>query len=217
LVFFHGLGSASVLEHHVDLVEQALNAKTEGDYTRAMALLEQCVQEGVRLHDAYYEMGLILLEKGEYRKALSISGKAVQAFWKHLAENPEDHWSWLRLGYIHELRSEAPTINEWQKALMALKKAVELSPQNPLYLLHLGFVYYRMKEHDEAEEALRLALSLQPDNVEIHYFLALILKAQGKNEEAKEKFRFVVEHASSDYRNYGLAKRELASLERMER
>lgn len=215
LVFLCGVYPAFSLESQVDLVEQALNAKREGDYTKAMSLLEQCVQEGIRVHDAYYEMGLILLEKGEYRKALSVSEKAVQAFRKHLDENPEDHWSWLRLGYIYEVRSEAPSINEWQEALTALEKAVELSPQNPLYLLHLGFVHYRMGKNDKAEETLRLALSIQPDNVEIHYFLALALKAQGKNEEAKEAFRFVVEHASSEYKNYDSAKRELARLERM--
>ncbi|MCX7667403.1 MAG: tetratricopeptide repeat protein [Atribacterota bacterium] len=217
LVLFLCVDPAFSLGNQVDLMEQALNARKEGDYTRAMSLLEECVQEGVRVHDAYYEMGLILLEKGEYRKAFSISEKAVQAFRKHLDEHPEDHWSWLRLGYIHEVRSEAPTINEWREAREALEKAIELSPQNPLYLLHLGFVYYRMKENSKAEETLRLALSVQPDNVEIHYFLALTLKAQGRNEEAKEEFRFVVEHASSEYKNYDSARRELIRLERMGR
>ncbi|MGC8777333.1 MAG: tetratricopeptide repeat protein, partial [Candidatus Caldatribacteriaceae bacterium] len=175
---------------------------------------EECVQKGFRVHEAYYEMGLILLEKGEYRRALAVSEKAVQAFEEYLAKNPEDHWSWLRLGYIHEVRSEAPSINEWARAKEALEKAVNLSPQNPLYLLHLGFVYYRMKDNERAEENLRLALSLQPDNVEIHYFLALVLKTRGKNEEAREEFRFVVEHGSSEYQNYDAAKKELARLER---
>jgi len=197
-----------------DLLEQALSAKKEGNYELALALLEDCVQKGFRVHDAYYEMGLILLEEREYRRALAVSEKAVQAFEEYLAKNPEDHWSWLRLGYIHEVRSEAPSINEWAKAKEALEKAVSLSPQNPLYLLHLGFVYYRMRDHGRAEENLRLALSLQPDNVEIHYFLALVLKAQGKNEEARGEFRFVVEHGSSEYKNYDSARKELARLER---
>lgn len=202
-------------EAHVDLWEQALQARRKGEYARAMELLTQCVEEGVRVHDAYYEMGVMLLERGEWRRAFSISEKAIQAFRDHLADYPEDHWSWLRLGYIHEVRSEAPNINEWEEAREALEKAVHLVPQDPLYLLHLGFVYYRLKENERAEETLREALRIRPDDVEIRYFLGLVLKAQKKNEEAKEEFRFVVEQGPPEYKNYNSAKKELARLERM--
>jgi tetratricopeptide (TPR) repeat protein len=200
-----------------DLLEQALSARREGDYTTAMELLKRCVAEGIRVHDAYYEMGLLLLEKGAWRQAFSVSEKAIQAFEEYLQENPEDHWSWLRLGYIHEVRSEAPSVNEWEEARKALEKAVSLSPQNSLYLLHLGFVYYRMKECENAEKTLRLACSLDSNNVEIHYFLALTLKAQKKYQEAQQEFRFVVEQGSPAYKNYDSAKQELERLERMGR
>ncbi|MGQ9472912.1 MAG: tetratricopeptide repeat protein [Candidatus Caldatribacteriaceae bacterium] len=205
------------LEAPKDLLGQALDAKREGDYDTAMEFLERCIQEGFRVHDAYYEMGLILLERKEYKRAFTISEKAIQAFEEYLEKNPQDHWSFFRLGYIHEIRSESPLVSEWIQAEEALQKALSLSPRNSLYLLHLGFVYYRMKEYQKAEETMLLALSEEPGNVEIHYFLALVLKAQGKKEEAKREFRFVVEHASSEYRNYESARRELARLERTER
>ncbi len=199
-----------------ELFEQAWQARAQGDYRTALELFERCVAENVRVHDAYYEMGLILLERGEYRRAFTVSGKAISAFRNHLEQNPDDHWSFFRLGYIHEVRSEAPSVREWQEAEEAMRKALELSPGNPLYLLHLGFVYYRKKEYDQAEKTLREAVSVHPTDVEIRYWLATVLKAQEKSEEAKEEFRFVIENAPPENRYLQWAKRDLARLERKE-
>lgn len=80
------------------------------------------------MHRAYFEMGKILLEQGKYRRAISVSEKAIKAYEEYLEAHPEDHSAWWELGYIYEVRSDYS--KEWDKAQEALEKAVELSPSN---------------------------------------------------------------------------------------
>ncbi|MEI6157031.1 MAG: hypothetical protein WCP87_01540, partial [Atribacterota bacterium] len=63
-----------------DIFTRAMDARSQGKVDEAYQLLEEAVNQGIRAHDAYYEMGLILMEKRDYYKAFRISGKAIKAF-----------------------------------------------------------------------------------------------------------------------------------------
>ncbi len=211
-VFFYPQAAAFSEE---GLYDQAMEALYQGEVDEAYRLFERCVEEGIRTHDAYFEMGLILMERGSissYRQALRLSDNAVQAFHEHLDEHPHDHGAWFRLAYIHEVRSEAPGIREWEEALEALEKALEISPENDFYMLHLGYVYYKMGESDKAQSVYQHILEDQPQYWEVRYYLALAYVKTGDRDLAREELRLIIENLPAET---DLAQRARAELRRL--
>jgi len=193
--------------------EEAQKALWSGDTEKALKLFEECAEQGIRPHDAYFEMGLIYYREGEYLRAFRISKKAIRAFRTHLEAHPEDHQSWFRLAYIYELRSEAPSINEWEKAREALEEALKHSENNSLYLLHLGYVCYKIGDVEKAKEAFERVVAMQPFNAYARYYLALLDLKAGNIEQAKLAFSWIVENLPESSPLHQGAKKELARLE----
>jgi tetratricopeptide (TPR) repeat protein len=74
------------------------------------------------------------------------------------------------------------------EALMLIKKAQQLAPDDPFITDSLGWAEFRLGHLDEAETQLRRAYGLRPD-VEIGIHLGEILWMRGKQEEAKQLWR----------------------------
>jgi tetratricopeptide (TPR) repeat protein len=197
-----------------NLFEEAMAAKASGDAERALYLFEKCIAEGERVLDAFWESGLLLLEEGKYRRAFELSERAIPVFSAHLEAHPEDHMNWFRLGYIFELRSSTGYFREWEKARTCLTRALEHSPGNSFYLLHLGYVLYKMGEGKEAEEKLRGVLLREPLNLEARYWLAVVLASERKYGEAEEELRFLLEHAPEDFGRLREVEKLLRKVER---
>ncbi|MEN3203053.1 MAG: tetratricopeptide repeat protein [Atribacterota bacterium] len=198
----------------VNLFDRALEAKYSGDWERALELFEACIAQGEQTLDAFWEAGLLLVERGKYRKAFELSEQAIPVFTLHLAEHPEDHMNWFRLGYTYELRSSTGLLREWEKAKECFVKALEYSPENAFYLLHLGYVLYKMGEREEAEKVFRGILEKHPLDFEVRYWLAVVLEAQGKYKEAKEELLFLKNHAPQGFGRMKEVERLLRRVER---
>ena len=208
VIFFSWLGNAQ----EPDLFTQAQIARQNGEVDQAYDLFEQAAQKGIRPHDAYYEMGLILMEKEQWVQAFRVSGKAAEAFQDFLEKNPQDDNSWFRLAYIYEVRSQAPTVNEWNQAIEALQKALAISPENTQYLLHLGYTYYKIGNNDEAERVLLGILEKHPEHDEARYFLAMSYLDSRANEKARQQFNYIVNHAPQGSNYFRLAEKELTKM-----
>ncbi len=196
-----------------DLFESALAAKHAGDWEEALRLFEACIAQGERVLDAFWEAGLMLVDRGKYRRAFELSEKAIPAFTSYLVEHPEDHMNWFRLGYVFELRSSTGFFKEWQDARECFEKALKYSPENSLYLLHLGYVLYKMGKREEAENILRGILVRQPMDFEVRYWLAVVLESQGKYREAADELRFLKDHAPRDFGRMGEVEKLLRKVE----
>lgn len=196
------------------LFDQALEAKHAGEWERALELFEASIARGERVLDAFWEAGLLLVEKGKYRRAFELSERAIPVFTSYLAEHPEDHVNWFRLGYTYELRSSTGFFREWQKAKECFAKALEHSPENSFYLLHFGYVLYKMGDEEEAERVLRGILVRQPMDFEVRYWLAVVLEAQGKYDEAEEELRFLKDHAPQGFGRMKEVEQLLRKIER---
>lgn len=192
-----------------DLFIQAQKARQQGDADSAYRLYEQAAEQGIRPHDAYFEMGLILLEKEKWTQAYRISGKAVKAFQEYLVLNPLDDNAWFRLAYIYENRSLAPGVNEWKKAIEALQKALSISLENPQYLLHLGYVYYKIGDRENAEVILLDLVNKYPDYIDARYYLAMNYLEKQDKEKAKQHFTFILDKTNQENSYYQWAKKEL--------
>lgn len=215
-VFFLLLSSLFLVSEvwALGLFEEAMAAKASGDAEKALRLFEECIAEGERVLDAFWEAGLLLVEEGRYRQAFELSERAIPVFSAHLEAHPEDHMNWFRLGYVFELRSSTGYFREWEKARTCLTRALEHAPENSFYLLHLGYVLYKMGEGKRAEEILREILLREPLNLEVRYWLAVVLESEKRYREAEEELRFVLEHAPEDFGRLREVKKLLRKVER---
>jgi tetratricopeptide (TPR) repeat protein len=168
--------------------------------------------------ESYYYLGQCYLQKGIiqynnknisayislFRKAYKTSGQAIPLYEKIIEENPEDLNSYLKLGYIYEIRSMAPFVNEHNKALEYYLKALELatspSPERYtgiiIYLnTRIGYIYFEKKKYSQTIEYLENAAKVSPQNIEVAYYLGLSYNKLGEIEKAREFLSRVIELA----------------------
>ena len=78
------------------------------------------------------------------------------------------------------------TLEESDKLVEAVKKAIRLNPFPPNWYWHcLGFVYCHAGMYEEAIAACKKALRVQPDNLPAHLRLAAAYSLLGREEEAR--------------------------------
>ena len=100
---------------------------------------------------------------------------------------PDNAHAYNALGYsLAERGAQLP------EALKLIRKAVELSPEDPYIMDSLGWVYYRMGNFVEGLNYLNLAFAARPDP-EIAAHLGEVLWAKGAKDNAKDIWRFALE------------------------
>ena len=194
---------------------------SKGEYDEAIIEFEKSIELNPDHAESYFYLGRCYLLKGNieynknifkansfYRKANEISEQAIPKYKKIIEDNPEDLNSYLRLGYIYEVKSMIPFINEYDKALEYYLKALALdavseSKNKGIYVYlntRVGSVYYQMKDYLQAIEYLEMAEKISPRNVEVTYYLGLSYDKIGETEKAREFLSRVLELApQSEY------------------
>lgn len=100
---------------------------------------------------------------------------------------PDNAHAYNALGYsLAERGAQLP------EALKLIRKAVELSPEDPYIMDSLGWVYYRMGNFVEGLNYLNLAFAARPDP-EIAAHLGEVLWAKGAKDNAKDIWRHALE------------------------
>lgn len=100
---------------------------------------------------------------------------------------PDSAHAYNALGYsLAERGAQLP------EALKLIRKAVELSPEDPYIMDSLGWVYYRMGNFVEGLNYLNLAFAARPD-AEIAAHLGEVLWAKGAKDNAKDIWRHALE------------------------
>ena len=100
---------------------------------------------------------------------------------------PDNAHAYNALGYsLAERGAQLP------EALKLIRRAVELSPEDPYIMDSLGWVYYRMGNFSEGLNYLNLAFAARPDP-EIAAHLGEVLWVQGAKEDAKNIWRSALE------------------------
>lgn len=102
---------------------------------------------------------------------------------------PDNAMALNALGYTLADRNE-----QLDEALQLVQQALEIKPEDPAILDSLGWVYYRLGQLKDAEQALRRAFAAFPD-VEVGAHLGEVLWQQGKHREARQIWREAAEGA----------------------
>lgn len=100
---------------------------------------------------------------------------------------PDNAHAYNALGYSFAERGI-----QLPEALKLIKRAVELSPEDPYIIDSLGWVYYRMGNFVDGLNYLNIAFAARPDP-EIAAHLGEILWVRGAKENAKDIWRFALE------------------------
>jgi tetratricopeptide (TPR) repeat protein len=88
-----------------------------------------------------------------------------------VALNPQKSTNWENLANIYRnLLNVAQGADAW--TISSYQRAIVLDPQNPLYRLNLGGIYYSMNSFDEASKLFEQAVALKNDWPNAHYNLA---------------------------------------------
>ena len=97
-------------------------------------------------------------QKAEKPNSEKAFRKAVEAYKKLLANDPNNDVAWFNLGRAYN------KLNEDQEAAKALKQAVKLKPDDPEYQTELGAILIKLAQYHEAISPLKKAIELDPEN-----------------------------------------------------
>lgn len=94
---------------------------------------------------------------------------------------------------LYEKALKASQAGQSEKAIEALKSAVEVYPKFMLAFNEMGVQYMRVNKPDEAEQALRSAIELSPDAPPPHLNYGILLFFKNNLPEAEQHLRLVVQ------------------------
>lgn len=158
-------------------LEDGAAALREGDYDRAIVLLDRALEENPELEEAYLLAAKAHLEVKDLIGAAEVLERALKRF-------PE-------AGIYAQLGAIYVQVGDYKRAIPPLEEALKLDPSNPDYRHVLWTAYfdsgveaYRRKEVGHAKEMFRRAWRLVPDDIRPLHNLAAILLEEGKPDSA---------------------------------
>ena len=128
---------------------------------------------------AYYNLvGAFLLQQEKFQGAL-------EQFQKALARTPEKEKdkAWRNIGLAHQ------ELSQWEEAIRAFEKAVQLQPQEAGSRVSLGTLYLKRNRLEEAARELATAVQLDAELAEAKAWLGRAYSRAGRPQQALEAFR----------------------------
>ena len=156
-----------------DPLEHAISLLRQGDYGRAVPLMENLLIANPNDPDILYNLGMAYSDTGQMQDAIELLSRAVEV-------NPDDANAFVALGVAHQRNSEP------SEALTALRKAIELDPVNSYAHRNLGGILASLGGFQEADPHLREAVHLAPDDQQAVYGLAATLHKLGNDDQVTE-------------------------------
>ena len=124
---------------------------------------------------------------------------AWELYQRVLHEAPDRADAWYLSALIEQGRGRLRPAQE------RMARAVELMPDNPLFVVGLGIVEQMLGQLRQAEQSYGLALVLQPDHIEARNNLANVLKEMGRLDEAASHYQLALQREENPVILYNLA------------
>jgi len=130
--------------------------------------------------EAYMNLGKILGDLGEYKKARS-------AYREVMKINPKSAQPHILIGDLYRLEERR------DDAIYEYKEASKIEPSNINIRNQLALLYSQKGEIIRAIDEYQRILTVEPDNLEAHRQLGYLLMSMGRNEEAIREFEWVLQ------------------------
>ena len=156
----------------------ALNVVGRVQYTlsqtdEAVGLWERCTRIDPEYPDAYYGIGLVAFDSGDYEKAAEMFA-TVSALVPSEPRAPS-------------LRAQAlMRLGRFEEGVALLEQHLQTREATSDAMLHLGLGYLQLKEHQKAKQTLEALLDLAPDEPQAYYGLARACARLGEKEKARQ-------------------------------
>ncbi len=142
-----------------------------GNLDQAVAAFREALTIDPGYGDAFYNLGVSLLEKGEL-------GEAVEVLRRAISISPDHGLAQRSLGVA--LRQSGQLV----EAAVSLQRAVELLPNDVFALRYLASVLQETGEWEKAIVASQRAIALKPDDAALQQELGFAFRAAGRLPEA---------------------------------
>lgn len=154
----------------------AQSYRIQGNFDKAIQLLEKAIEINPSFGGAYNQLGLIYLSQRKADEALAEFQKAIRA-------NPFNANAHINLGYA--LISKG----RYQEALDESKKAVKLGGATAEVLNNIGYTYWKLGQPEKAIEELRKSIKIDPRFMDPHLNLGQFYLLNHRLDEALSEFQ----------------------------
>lgn len=188
-------------------------SKAMEEFNKSAEFLESSATDRTLLFENFLCAGYAFLKTGKNKKA-------VDAFEKAVAINPDDFYAWFEMAHAQqtlgdhkaaigsyseavrisadaeeawfELGNEYAVVSEHGHAVEAFTHAAELGPDRPAVWFNLGISLEALARYPEAQNALQKSVAMAPDSWEALFALGRSMAAQSLTAEAIDCFNKTV-------------------------
>ena len=187
----------SLFEHAIKVTKDNYKSQTNLGTAIASVDLDKAIshyKEALRIKPKYtaalYNLGNVLVEKGQIDEAVNFYLKALQ-----IKPDYIDAINNLGIAFLNK--------GDYNQAVLYFKRALKIDPQKLNARINLANVLFLKSKPDEAISQYRKILEIDNDNADAHYNLAYVLSTQRKLDEAvllyKETLRIDPEYSKAHY------------------
>ena len=173
-----------ILAHY--LVEMAKVEEKNGDYKKAISLLNKAISTDKGCTDAYLHLGDIYFKMGKHKDAISA--------WKGVL-NTSPEFTFLAYKRLEDSFSKIKDLRPVEKFL---NECINKKPDVFIYLAFARYLYTK-GDIEGAIYQINRAIDMDPYFWEARRFKGKILLEQGKEKEALEEFKDMIENISTPY------------------
>jgi tetratricopeptide (TPR) repeat protein len=174
----------STAGYHIVHQDRVLFRKAETlfhsrDYAQAASQYKLALEAGLKNPDAFSRMGDAYLASGAFKDA-------ARAFEEVLRKRPGYQYAVRRLASVYDYSDRTD-----EAVALYLHHSASTS-KDSVALVHLGDLYKRKKEYQEAERVYQRALEIRPDLLSARIGLAELYTWMGRYEKAASLYRAVL-------------------------
>jgi tetratricopeptide (TPR) repeat protein len=189
LATYAKIPAGSALQTNID-IRRAINMNNLDRVDEARGVLEQLAKNDAKDIRPLEALGNVMRARKQYAEAVTYFNRAIALIGK-----PEErHW-----GYYYARGTAYERLKNWPAAEADLKKALQLSPDQPLVLNYLGYSWIDQgKNLKEGTKLIEKAVQLKPDDGYIVDSLGWAHYKQGNYKEAVRYLERAVEIKPED-------------------
>jgi serine/threonine-protein kinase len=164
------------------------------DYGKAAESYRKVIQLDPNNPYAYNNLGAVLVQSGKFREAVEPLQKSLQF------NAGAQAYSNLGITYFY--------LKEYDKAISAYEKAVQLVPTSDMFVGNLAEVYYLVGQKDRAQATFEQAISLAYKDLQVNPRDAItkgrLALWYGKKGDVRQALKFIAEARAIDPNNVDL-------------